>query len=195
MTFSGNSDWLAERLFERRVVVCRGKLDDDSESATTEAAWTLIDVLDLLGVPVRIVCSGRVEGAAIAVLTAAEHVRALPHTRFQLSDPELEIAGRASELGALVDHHSTRLRQLHERVAIATGRSIDTIAADVEAKRALDAEEALAYGLIDEIAGSTRPLRAVGSSPAGGRSAKRGRTTEKPKQPLGFDPGSKTPGH
>ena len=98
------------------------ELQLDSEGASLEAAWTLIDVIDLLGVPVNIVCSGRVEGAAVGVLAAGERRTALPHARFRLTDPELEISGRASELGALLEHHARRLERLHERVAAATGR-------------------------------------------------------------------------
>jgi len=39
-------------------------------------------VIDLLGVPVNIVCAGRVEGAAVGVLSAGTRRTALPHTRF-----------------------------------------------------------------------------------------------------------------
>ena len=102
--FRPNSSWLEERLFERRIVLCRGTLDDalagrvaselmtldalgdgavelqlDCEGASLEAAWTLIDVVDLLGVPVNIVCSGRVEGAAVGLLSAGERRTALAH--------------------------------------------------------------------------------------------------------------------
>ena len=116
-----DGSWLQERLFERRIVSCRGVLDDalagrvsaelmtldalgdaavelqlDARGASLEAAWTLIDVIDLLGVRVNIVCSGRVEGAAVGVLSAGAHRRALADARFRLTDPELEISGRAS---------------------------------------------------------------------------------------------------
>ena len=108
MTMGPSDSWLEERLFERRMVLCRGVLDDalagrvaaqlmtldalgdgavelqlDSERAFLEAAWTVLDVIDLLGVPVNVVCAGRVEGAAIAVLTAGTRRTALPHTRFR----------------------------------------------------------------------------------------------------------------
>src|ERR1700674_2651781 len=103
MNLDPNGAWLEERLFERRIVQCRGVLDDplagrvaaelmtldalgdgavelrlDSAGASLEAAWTLIDVIDLLGVPVNIVCSGRVEGAAVGVLSTGGRRMALP---------------------------------------------------------------------------------------------------------------------
>lgn len=155
MTIGPSDSWLEERLFERRMVLCRGVLDDvlagrvaaqlmtldalgdgavelqlDSERASLEAAWTVVDVIDLLGVPVNIVCAGRVEGAAIAVSTAGTRRTALPHTRFRLTDTELEISGRTSELAALLDHHTARIERLHERVALSTGRPAGEVAAD-----------------------------------------------------------------
>ncbi len=159
-----DGSWLQERLFERRIVSCRGVLDDalagrvsaelmtldalgdaavelqlDARGASLEAAWTLIDVIDLLGVPVNIVCSGRVEGAAVGVLSAGAHRRALAHARFRLTDPELEISGRASELAALLDHHRRRLDRLHERVGLSTGRPAADVAADFGSGLSLDA--------------------------------------------------------
>lgn len=210
MTMEHDASWLEERLFERRIVLCRGRLDDglsgriaaelmtldalgdgavelqlDCEGVSLEAAWTLIDVVDLLGVPVNVVCSGRVEGAAVGVLTAGERRTALPHARFRLTDPELEISGRASELRALLDHHTRRLERLHERVAAATGRSVGEVAADFRARRSLDAHEALSYRLVDEVAGDKRPIRSIDHSRRHPASSRR----QGSNGPLGFRPG------
>jgi ATP-dependent Clp protease, protease subunit len=212
VTMEPNSSWLEERLFERRIVLCRGVLDDpltgrvaaelmtldalgdgavelqlDSEGASLEAAWTLVDVIDLLGVPVNIVCSGRVEGAAVGLLTTGGRRTALPHARFRLTDPELEISGRASELGALLDHHAGCLEGLHKRVATRTGRSLSEVTADFRAGRSLDAAEALSYRLVDEIAGGKVPIRSIGSPrrhPANGK-------RPEGNGPLGFRPAPK----
>ena len=167
MTKEPSDSWLEERLFDRRIVLCRGMLDDalagrvsaqlmaldalgdstvelqlDSHGASLEAAWVLLDVIDLLGVPVNIVCAGRVEGAAVGVLSAGTRRTALPHTRFRLTDPELAISGRASELRGLLDHHTARLDRLHERVALSTGRPVNEVAADFRTGQSLDATEA-----------------------------------------------------
>jgi ATP-dependent Clp protease, protease subunit len=201
---------LQERLFERRIVFCRGVLEDalaervsaelmtldalgdasvelqlDSHGASLEAAWTLIDVIDLLGVPVNIVCSGRVEGAAVAVLSAGAKRTSLPHARFRLSDPELEISGRASELATLLDHHSTRLDRLHERIALSTGRPATEVADDFRSGLCLDATEAVRYRLVDEIAGEKAPIRTIGDPRHHSAHARR----PAPNGPLGFRPG------
>ncbi len=214
MTIGPSDSWLEERLFERRMVLCRGVLDDalagrvaaqlmtldalgdgavelqlDSERASLEAAWTVLDVIDLLGVPVNIVCVGRVEGAAIAVLTAATRRTTLPHTRFRLTDPELDISGRTSELAALLDHHTARLDRLHERVALCSGRPAGDVAADFRAGRVLDAAEALRYRLVDEIAGDEPAVRSIKSAHRHSAHPKRSESTE----PLGFRPGPRNP--
>lgn len=214
MTFEANGDWLAERLFERRIVVCRGIVDDalagrvaaelmtldalgddeielqlDAGSGSLEAAFTLVDVLDLLGVPVQVTCTGRVEGPAVAVVAAVERSRAFAHTSFRLVDPEIEIGGRAAELSARLAHHTGRLGALHRRIASATGRSVEEVADDFARRRSLSSEEALAYGLISEIVGGSRPLRPLNSS------ARRAPTIERSarerRRPLGFDPSSR----
>jgi ATP-dependent Clp protease protease subunit len=214
MTMGPSDSWLEERLFERRMVLCRGVLDDvlagrvaaqlmtldalgdgavelqlDSERASLEAAWTVVDVIDLLGVPVNIVCAGRVEGAAIAVSTAGTRRTALPHTRFRLTDPELEISGRTSELAALLDRHTARIERLHERVALSTGRPAGEVAADFRAGRVLDAGEALRYRLVDEIAGDKPAVRSINSTRRHAVHPKRSERTE----PLGFRPGPRNP--
>jgi ATP-dependent Clp protease protease subunit len=203
---------LEERLFDRRIVLCRGILDDalagriaaqlmaldalgdsaivlqlDSQGASLEAAWTLVDVIDLLGVPVNIVCAGRVEGAAVGVLAAGNKRTALPHSVYRLNDPELEISGRASDLEALLAHHTKRLYRLHERVATATGWPISDVAADVRSGRSFDATQALAYRLVDEIAGDQPPIRSIANARRHSPHGSRAESTE----PMGFRPRSR----
>src|SRR5262245_9396583 len=94
-------DYLRARLFDGRVVRVSGDLDDrlatrvaaelmtldasgdeavrvllDSGGGTLEAAMMLVDVIDLLGVPVHTTCVGRADGAAVGVL-AVSHRRAI----------------------------------------------------------------------------------------------------------------------
>jgi len=92
-----HGDWsqvLAQRLFEQRVVVLHGPLDDatatrvsaelmtldaegdtavslriDSGDGSLALALTLMDVIELLGVPVHALCMGQVGGPAIGVLS------------------------------------------------------------------------------------------------------------------------------
>jgi ATP-dependent Clp protease protease subunit len=188
-------DWADDvrgRLFAHRTILIRGVLDDavanqaaaelmtldatgdsritvhlDLTGGTLEAAFTLIDVIDLVGVPVHALCVGRAEGGAAGVLAVATRRASSPHARFRLADPTASMAGSASELSRWADHHLAQLDRFHMRLATAVRRPVDEVADDCRTGRYLTAEEALRYGLLDEIAaprGAVYPLpgRSVG---------------------------------
>ena len=75
---------------------------------------------------------------------------------FRLRLPEVELSGTARRLSDEVADH----RRLHDavvdRLVAATGQERRLLLRDLERGRALSAEEALAYGLIDEIATRSR---------------------------------------
>ena len=168
-------DLLRTQLFERRIVFLRGPLDDavasdvaaqlmtldasgdepvqlhvDSPGGPLEPAFVLIDTIGLLGVAVHAVCVGRAEGAAVGVLVAGEVRRAAPHARFRLCQPDESVQGVASELESWIAHKQRMLDEFHRHLAAATGRPLEQVEADTAAGRFLDAEEAVAYGLVHE---------------------------------------------
>ncbi len=148
--------WLQEQLFERRIVVVAGRLDDD---AATKAAAALL-ALDAdgdrpievhLDSPAGVLCRGQIGGPAIGVVTAADHCAAVPHARFHLSQPTARFAGTPEEIAAQSRQQQELLWRLFGRLARRTGRPAEEIAEDTRRGRYLDAREALNYGLIDEI--------------------------------------------
>jgi ATP-dependent Clp protease, protease subunit len=169
-------DWLLERLFERRIVLVTGRLDDDaaakaaaallaldaggnrpievhldSPDGTLEAAFALIDAADTLRSTLHVLCRGQVGGPVIAVVAAADHRAAAPHARFHLSQPTARFAGPPEEIAAQNRQQQDLLWKLYGRLARRTGRAAEEIAEDMRRGRFLDAREALDYGLIDEI--------------------------------------------
>src|SRR5258708_25930739 len=92
------SAWLQEKLFERRIVLVTGRLDDDlaaeaaaavmtfdaigdepidlhldSPDGTLESAFVLIDPFDLLHATLRAPCRGQVGRPAAGVAAATDH--------------------------------------------------------------------------------------------------------------------------
>lgn len=195
------TDWaglMKARLFEQRIVFLRGELDHDQAGqlaaelmtldalgdepislhidgagGSLEAAFTLIDTIDLLGVAVNTICVGRAEGAVLAVLAVADRRSATPHARMRLSEPRAAFEGAGRDIEAWARHHSTQVDRFVARLAQATHQPDEHIEADMAAGRYFDAEEACGYRLIDEV---LRPVPDI-------------RSLSNPRAGLGFSPG------
>jgi len=190
-------DWLAQNLFSRRVVQLTGPLDDraatdlaaqlmtldalgddpvelrmDCPSGTLAAALSLVDVLGLVGVPVQAFASGRVHGPAVAVLAVCDHRTLAGHTSVRLTEPEAEFHGSAAQLGAQADALREQWTSLCACIARAADRSVEEVGADAAAGRYFTPDEAVAYGLADEVARRDAdihrlPVRRIGFQPDG----------------------------
>jgi len=164
-----------ERLFERRIVLAHGELDEEAATslcaqlltldaernepvrleiqgltAQLGAALTVIGVLDVMRVPVRAYAGGQVSGPALGVLAAAAERRAYPNAMLVLSEPRLGFQGSATSLSSCEEQVRVMLDALYLLLANVTGREVDEIRADARRGRYLTVEEAIGYGLIQE---------------------------------------------
>ena len=171
----GVRDWLGERLLDQRVVALAGELDDETVNRTVAvlalldsdgddpvrlqlsgvsadlgAALTIVDAIDLMGVPVHATALGMLTGPAVALLAVADHRVAGAHAVLRLKEPRTAHPLRSGEVDTWAAEHARQLRRLQERLAEATGRPVEQIAADMAAGRALSAQEAKDYGLVDD---------------------------------------------
>jgi ATP-dependent Clp protease protease subunit len=178
----GAPDWLAQRLLDQRVVALAGELDEDAAnravaelglldatgdgpvdlrlsgvSADLDAALTLVDALDLMGAPVHATCLGTLTGPAVAILAVADSRVAGRHATLHLCRPRSAAGVPGRDLETLAAERARQLRRLQERMAAACRRSVDELAADMEAGRLLTAQEAQEYGLVDTTEPAGRP--------------------------------------
>ncbi len=174
---SNAAGWLQADLLVRRVVLVAGRLDStlavrvaaelmtldasgeepidvylDSPDGTLEAAFTLIDTLDLLQAASRVHALGEVGGPAVGVLAAGRRRTAAPHARFRLGEPAVRLTGSTAQLLAQGRQQHLLRERFRARLARATCRPIAEIADDLQRGRYLDTQEALDYGLIDAVA-------------------------------------------
>ncbi|GAA5034383.1 ATP-dependent Clp protease proteolytic subunit [Actinopolymorpha pittospori] len=180
MTFD---TYIQEQLFERRIVVAQGFLDDECATRTAArlltleamdgspirlhlscpggtfgAALSLADTLRVLRAELTAVAVGEVSGAAVGALAAAPRRTAYPHARFQLSEPKVaEIKATASEVDTYAKEHLRQRDALVELLSEATGRQGEAVLRDLRAGRFLTAQEAVGYGLVQEVV-SGRPV-------------------------------------
>lgn len=180
------SDWLEGYLFDRRITVVRGALDDatatrvatemmtldatgdeavtlhlDSPGGSLSAAFTLVDVMEALGVPVNVLCMGRVEGTAVAVAAAGTRRLAMAHTQFRFGEPEIAFEARASQAEELARAHLDLVGRFHETIARHSGQAVDDVERWCTEGRHFAAPEAVRLGIVDEVSQGKAPLRSI----------------------------------
>ena len=178
------ADVVARRLLAQRVVLLHGPLDDlsvtrvaaelmtldaDGDDAVTlrvdcgEAAlapaMTLMDVIELMGVPVRVLCLGQVGQGAVGVVAACSHRSALPSTRFSLAEPTTQLHAHVRNVTQWAELRAAERERFCGRVGAATGQDPAAVERDLQRGRFFGADEALAYGLLDEVARPDAPVR------------------------------------
>ncbi|MFZ2177172.1 MAG: ATP-dependent Clp protease proteolytic subunit [Rhodococcus sp. (in: high G+C Gram-positive bacteria)] len=181
---AGRPDWLAERLFDQRIISLTGRVGpDDVNRAVTSLAlldasgddpvqlWlcdvdadldsvlTLLDALGSMRVPIHVRCLGTITGIAIALLAPADQRTGTPHATFRLREPRTTSSGRPSDVTSEAERHRQQLRTLQRRIADACHRPIEDVTADMHAQRILSAPQALEYGLLDTITSERMPER------------------------------------
>lgn len=185
------SDVVARRMLAQRVVLLHGTLDEQSvmrvsaELMTLDAegddpvtlrvdcgeaalapSLTLMDVIELMGVPVRALCLGQVGSGAIGVVAVCAHRSAMPSTRFSLSEPTTQLQAHVRNVAQWADLRAGERRRFCTRVSAATGQPPDAVEADLERGRFLSADEAVRYGILDEVSQPDAPIRRLpGSGP------------------------------
>jgi ATP-dependent Clp protease protease subunit len=174
MSSTGFGDQVLSSLFARRVVLVHGELTDarasdaaaalltldalgdehidlrlQSPTGTWEAASVLIDVIDVLGVPVHTQAAGLVGGGAVAVLAVGSKRSIAPHARLHLRHPDTTASGRPGDIARAVDHTTALQAEFHRLLAERTGRPVLEIEEEWGRGGFLDAPSAIALGYAD----------------------------------------------
>jgi ATP-dependent Clp protease protease subunit len=186
------SELLARRLMEQRVVLLHGPLDDatvtrvsaelmtldaegddavtlriDCGEAALAPALTLMDVIELMGVPVRAVCLGQLGGGAVGVLAVCAHRAAMPSTRFTLSEPPTRMEAHVRNVAQWAELRAAERGRFCERVGAAIGKPAEEVGADLQRGQFFDAAGALEYGLLDEVCRPDADVRTLPGSGGG----------------------------
>lgn len=118
----------------------------------------IYDTMRFLNCDIATYCVGEASsGAAILLAAGTKGKRyALPHAKVMIHQPWGYVAGQASDMRIQADEILKEKRTLVEILARHTHKNADQIERDTERDRYMDAAEALAYGIIDEILEETK---------------------------------------
>jgi ATP-dependent Clp protease protease subunit len=168
------------KLFEERIVFLGVQIDDasandvmaqllflqsddpdreiqiyiNSPGGSFTALMAIYDTIQHVRPDVRTICLGQAASAAAVLLAAGTKGKrlALPNSRVLIHQPSTEgIYGQVSDL-AIQAGEVGRMRELLETtLAKHANQSVEQVRADIERDKILTADQAMEYGIIDEI--------------------------------------------
>lgn len=128
----------------------------NSPGGSVTAALAIIDAMRRSKKDIITVCTG-IAASAAAVITACGTRRYItPLAEMMIHQPLGSATGQAVDIELTAAHIAKVKHRLHALLAERTGQSITTIASDCDRDFYLNAQEAIQYGLVDEIL--TEPL-------------------------------------
>ena len=125
----------------------------NSPGGSVSAGMAIYDTMQYLRCEVSTLCIGMAASMGAFLLSAGAKGKrkALPNAEIMIHQPSGGAQGQASDI-AIHAEQILRIRQnLNEILARNTGKPIEVIERDVERDHFMTAQQALEYGLIDEI--------------------------------------------
>ena len=125
----------------------------NSPGGSVDDTMAIYDTMRFVGSPVATYCIGRAQSGGAIVLAAGEKGRrhALPHAKVMLHQPWGGVTGQAADIKIQAEEIIKSKKMINEILAKHTAQPIEKIAAETERDRYMTANEALEYGLIDEV--------------------------------------------
>ena len=130
----------------------------NSPGGSVSAGLGIYDTMQLVSPDVATICTGLAAsmGAVLLAAGAAGKRSALPHSRVMIHQPLGGVQGQASDIEITAREILRTRRELYAILAQHTGASMKKIEKDADRDYWLSAEEAKAYGLIDEVLSKRR---------------------------------------
>lgn len=167
------------RLLKDRIVFLGGEIDDDvanlvvaqllflemenpdadislyinSPGGSVTAGMAIFDTMQHIKPNVRTVCVGMAASMGAFLLMAGEKGKrlALPNSEVMIHQPLGGASGQATDVQIRAEWLLRTKRKMNVLIAQMTGQTLEKVERDVERDYFMSAEEALKYGIIDEI--------------------------------------------
>jgi ATP-dependent Clp protease protease subunit len=140
----------------------------NSPGGSITALFAIYDTMQYIKPDVSTLCMGQAASAAAVLLAAGTRGKryALPHARILIHQPHGQAGGQAVDIEIQAKEILRYRRLLDELLAQHTGQSLDKVSKDTDRDFIMTAEEAKAYGIVDEII-TTREARQIAAAAVG----------------------------
>lgn len=137
----------------------------NSPGGAVDDTLALYDTMRFMSSPVATYCLGRAYSGAALLLTAGAKGKrfVLPHAKVMIHQPYGGITGQAEDIKIQAEQIIKSKNELIRIIANHTGRSIEEVRRDSERDKYFTAEEAVRYGLVDEVL--SEPPKGSGGTP------------------------------
>ncbi len=125
----------------------------NSPGGSVTATLAIYDTMQMLSCPVATYCVGlAASGAAVLLAGGAKGKRyALPHSKVMIHQPYARVGGQVSDIEIQAQEILRERDRINRILAHHTGQPVEKIAKDTDRDFYMDAEEAQAYGVVDEV--------------------------------------------
>jgi ATP-dependent Clp protease protease subunit len=146
---------LAEKVIRQLILLEEESADEirvyiDSPGGDADAGFAIFDMMRFVKPPVRMIGMGLVASAAAIILLAAPRERriGLPNSHYLIHQPMSGTRGVATE----IEIHAKEIEKLRAKInrliADETGQALEKVGKDTDRDYWMNADEAVAYGLL-----------------------------------------------
>ena len=125
----------------------------NSPGGSVTDGMAIYDTMNYIKCDVSTICIGMAASMGAFLLSSGAKGKrlALPNAEVMIHQPSGGAKGQATEIQIVAENILKTKKKLNEILAANTGQTVEKIAEDTERDNFMSAEEAKAYGLIDEI--------------------------------------------
>ena len=125
----------------------------NSPGGSVYAGLGIYDTMQFISPDVATICTGMAASMAAVLMCAgaAGKRSALPHSRIMIHQPMGGVEGQATEIEITAREIQKLKKELYEIISKHSGQPYDKVWADSDRDYWMTAEEAKAYGMIDEV--------------------------------------------
>jgi ATP-dependent Clp protease, protease subunit len=130
----------------------------NSPGGVVDDTLAIYDTMRFISSPVNTYCIGRAYSGAAVLLAAGEKTKRfiLPHAKVMIHQPYGGVGGQAEDIRIQAEQIIKMKAGLTKILSDHTGQTIERVRADSERDKYFSADEAKAYGLVDEISMPTK---------------------------------------